>query len=1383
MPLALKVQAEADSDSFRRILDDAEGQFSAGGLRLGFILATDVISGLSRGLSSQLPSALSGLTSSLSSAVGSAGGLSTALGGIGTAAVGATAGVAAIGAAAVIVGKQLYDLGAEWDRVTDQLIIRTGLADDGINRLTDSVRNLAGVTPSSLGEIGQVLGDVTVMFHQTGAAAEAVAQSILTMQNNLGQQISTRDLSRAFRLFDISDAADQLQALGQLYSVSASTGISVNELAATMQNTGRAAKNMGLDFGETAALLTTLNEAGLSWEKTGMALTLAMSNFAKTSREPEEALAATVAQIKALFDAGRTVEAQQLAMTTFGRRGWLDLYNAIVENRLAADDLHAAFDRNMGEDAARIQDFSEQWQKFTNLLKAEFEPVASTVFNTFNRGLTEVLVGIRANISALDDFIYKIKSIPVIGDILGRTDVGPANEKGLPPIDTTIPNRGPWWGPGQRPPLDTSTETHPSAPGFVDRTKDNRTNIGGRVDQVEVPYGPGYGEGPQPGETTEQWQRRQQLLEAQHELAEAQARQAEVQANNNATENDNIAARNRVLQAQERLLALEQQTTKPQSAEGIQVPYGPGYGAAPQPGQTAEEYARVQASFEATHKRQQAEAELAQVRADPKSSPNDIIKAENDLATARQNEYQAMLRLSDSTSKASEQLGDIGVQLDKDFGASEGLPGLAENLFKFLAGLAFSPVVGAMRGVQAGLGFPGGQGSGSGLAGIIGSALLPSQPSGATGIPRISPGEIVGSPSSPADLAAAGGRVGALYQTAAALEGTPYSQALREDCSGAVAQIAAAAVGLPNPAPEERFNTVNEEAWLTSHGFRMGEGPPGSLRIGWNPLPGNEGHTAATLPGGENFEQGGANDRVTIGPGARGASGFPKQAYLPMTPGSSGIRANAQIATGGTAGSPAWSRLAQLESGGNWSINTGNGYYGGLQFDQATWNQYGGGQFAPRADLASPAQQIAVANTAMQSRGGPQTLWPQNWSALGMQEGGEVGGGGVVGEKEHSPGIDWAWAWRRVRDDSHFGEPPPVTFNPNMQIDTSAAGWGSKPWYQRWWNQLATNIESWPPISPGGPLSNPPWLPRFQEGGDVPGYGGGDQVPVMLERGEHVLPKEDVTAMGGQSAVYGFRAGLQAVKDRLEPAAPQLVPGAEMPALSGVAGGPLQGASKIGSAAPPQGYGSGFKVTGGGLVGVLESMPATAINYAIQAAAAAGAAAGAQEGGAVEDLPLGGGGVSDLGGSPGGASSLAGSPAGAAISAAVNIAMQELNAAISAGGQAIAAGVGGLQQTFGWQQFAQTPLGQQSWITRLVGGLVGAQPQLPNLAGQKSIPPPPASTGPGTAVSELANKSGGPLVNIQNYNANAGEHTAGADIARHVEAGYAASSAALNGGR
>ena len=64
-----------------------------------------------------------------------------------------------------------------------------------------------------------------------------------------------------------------------------------------------------------------------------------------------------------------------------------------------------------------------------------------------------------------------------------------------------------------------------------------------------------------------------------------------------------------------------------------------------------------------------------------------------------------------------------------------------------------------------------------------------------------------------------------------------------------------------------------------------------------------------------------------------------------------------------------WDGVAQCESSGNWSINTGNGYYGGLQFSQSTWVAYGGLAYASRADLASKDAQIAVAERTLDGQG------------------------------------------------------------------------------------------------------------------------------------------------------------------------------------------------------------------------------------------------------------------------------------------------------------------------------------------------------------------------------------------------------------------------------
>lgn len=66
---------------------------------------------------------------------------------------------------------------------------------------------------------------------------------------------------------------------------------------------------------------------------------------------------------------------------------------------------------------------------------------------------------------------------------------------------------------------------------------------------------------------------------------------------------------------------------------------------------------------------------------------------------------------------------------------------------------------------------------------------------------------------------------------------------------------------------------------------------------------------------------------------------------------------------------PNWDQIAKCESGGNWSINTGNGFSGGLQFAPGTWASHGGTQFAPTANQASREQQITVAERVLATQG------------------------------------------------------------------------------------------------------------------------------------------------------------------------------------------------------------------------------------------------------------------------------------------------------------------------------------------------------------------------------------------------------------------------------
>ncbi|MCP9956385.1 transglycosylase family protein [Streptomyces sudanensis] len=92
--------------------------------------------------------------------------------------------------------------------------------------------------------------------------------------------------------------------------------------------------------------------------------------------------------------------------------------------------------------------------------------------------------------------------------------------------------------------------------------------------------------------------------------------------------------------------------------------------------------------------------------------------------------------------------------------------------------------------------------------------------------------------------------------------------------------------------------------------------------------------------------------------------------------------------TANAASADVWEKVAACESTGRWQTNTGNGHYGGLQFTQSTWEAYGGTRYAPRADLATRDQQIAVAEKVLKGQG--PKAWPNCSGKAGLDRGGEA---------------------------------------------------------------------------------------------------------------------------------------------------------------------------------------------------------------------------------------------------------------------------------------------------------------------------------------------------------------------------------------------------------
>lgn len=393
------------------------------------------------------------------------------------------------------------------------------------------------------------------------------------------------------------------------------------------------------------------------------------------------------------------------------------------------------------------------------------------------------------------------------------------------------------------------------------------------------------------------------------------------------------------------------------------------------------------------------EARVNQLRSDNNATADDILNAENDAAKARREKQEADMRFVEAQQNAYEQqakqlnkvsgaMSDFGAQLDSDFGISGGLASMADNLIRFVASLAAAPLVGQLSAISNAHGD-----EGSGLVGMLAST-------GALG-PRFMPGY-------------SGGGGGGSYIPGMS-SGMPYGLPGGTDTGGYGSS------GAVFPAWVHQL----EQAFGVKASTYSGHQEGNRNEPGYAPNPGGQnrgidwsGPVDAMQRFADYLSQiPGALEQViwqnpNTGQTTEIAGGRPQPGYFSGDLGGHQdhvhTRQSMAIPTPGGVAAPMgadWLAMAQAESSGNWQANTGNGFYGGLQFLPSSWDAAGGPQYAPRADLASPQQQIAVAENllAMQGPGAwPNTFVPAGGGGgtlpgVGMVPQGTGPGGGIPG--------------------------------------------------------------------------------------------------------------------------------------------------------------------------------------------------------------------------------------------------------------------------------------------------------------------------------------------------------------------------------------------------
>jgi len=408
--------ADAFSDGFKKVdaevtkhignaLDDAGRK---GGTKGGTSAAGEFVTGLRSGLGS---ADLGGMFDDMfgTSIGGKFGGFADEavgalgrVGGAGKLAAGAT-GIGAIAYATYEAVDALYDLGAQWDDLADGITSKTGLMGEELVEVTDHIADLSTTMPVAPSAIADVYTGLSRASELTGSALDALTTKVSNYNRmRPDDPLNVKEFIQTMRRFDVP-ASEWGEKLDDLWRASTATGQPLSKLIDTMSKAGPTAKTLGMDFSESAALLTTFEEGGVKTEAAVKALRTAVVKLAEDgkplqdlmggafapSATMQDRLQTVIEKIHELYEAGNTVAAIDLGKEAFGK-SWDEVAQSIEDGTLSAKDLNEELGKagpGINEAAEATDDFSEHWEVAKNKISEAFKPLSEDIFAGVNAGL------------------------------------------------------------------------------------------------------------------------------------------------------------------------------------------------------------------------------------------------------------------------------------------------------------------------------------------------------------------------------------------------------------------------------------------------------------------------------------------------------------------------------------------------------------------------------------------------------------------------------------------------------------------------------------------------------------------------------------------------------------------------------------------------------------------------------------------------------------------------------------------------------------------------------------------------------------------------------------------------------------------------------------
>lgn len=302
---------------------------------------------------------------------------------------------AAVGSAAVAAGKYLFDLGSQFDDVSDAIRIGTGATGEALDMLLNDFDEVYKNVPTSMENAAKAIADYNTYLDLTGTELQDLSKQAIQVSDMVGDDLGgvIQSSSKAFKQWNI-DADKMGEGMDFVFKVSQSTGIGFTSLLDTMQQYGPQLQEMGYGFETASVLIGKMEKAGVNTGEILSGLKKGVTLLAKEGISASDGIAYYYEQIK---NAGTAAEATAIASELFGSKAGLSMANAIRDGTLAVGDLTAQIMDN-GETinglAEETYGYSERIQMFKQKIQIALKPMANTVFEAINKVLPFILTAI-----------------------------------------------------------------------------------------------------------------------------------------------------------------------------------------------------------------------------------------------------------------------------------------------------------------------------------------------------------------------------------------------------------------------------------------------------------------------------------------------------------------------------------------------------------------------------------------------------------------------------------------------------------------------------------------------------------------------------------------------------------------------------------------------------------------------------------------------------------------------------------------------------------------------------------------------------------------------------------------------------------------------------